>query len=446
MRRVASAENIRSGRLNARKFGAPPGHPRKVLFLTTTSEKASSTPLVLFLAGNMLFGAGLFAHAFLYNFYLEHLGHGPVVMGGAAAALTAGGLTALAPAGLIVDRTGARAAYLIACAAGAAGLLAGAFVENVSAIYAAAFLAGAGTSIWRVAMGPLLMRVSAGSVRSRVFSWNVALLVGSGAAWTASAGLLTSRLERTLAVEPIVALRIVLSMGGVLTALAAVAVLLVSVPRPAAAARPATSLRDALPERPLLLSVAAIALWMCASALVIPFLNVYFSRVHSLPLARIGVLFATAQGVTALLLILSGIAAARWGARRVLTLWLFLFTPSLWLLGASTLLPIAIALYFIQGLVPPATNPLIDQILLEAAPPERHGIISSWRNAATELSGFAGAAAGGLVLQHMSFGALFGIAGAVAALGAVALYYALRYARSLRHDTRPRNSLNARSA
>jgi MFS family permease len=86
----------------------------------------------------VLFGAGLFAHAFLYNFYLERLGHGPAVMGGAAAALTAGGLTALAPAGLLVDRAGSRTAYLFACAAAAAGLLAGAFVERTGMIYAAA--------------------------------------------------------------------------------------------------------------------------------------------------------------------------------------------------------------------------------------------------------------------------------------------------------------------
>ena len=53
---------------------------------------------IVFLAANVLFGSGLFFHAFLYNFYLDKLGMSPAVMGRAAAALTTGGLVTLLPA------------------------------------------------------------------------------------------------------------------------------------------------------------------------------------------------------------------------------------------------------------------------------------------------------------------------------------------------------------
>ncbi len=54
--------------------------------------------------------------------------------------------------------------------------------------------------------------------------------------------------------------------------------------------------------------------------------------------------------------------------------------------------------------------------------------MSSWRNAATEGSGLAGAALGGVLLERTSFGVLFRVAGALglAAGGALAAAFLLR--------------------
>jgi predicted MFS family arabinose efflux permease len=78
------------------------------------------------------------------------------------------------------------------------------------------------------------------------------------------------------------------------------------------------------------------------------------------------------------------------------------------------------------SLVPPATNPLIDQVLLEAADPRRHGTVSAWRNGATEFAGLIGASAGGAVLEGATFGVLFGVAGTVGLAGATGLAWIIR--------------------
>ncbi|HEX5727303.1 MAG TPA: MFS transporter, partial [Longimicrobiaceae bacterium] len=169
-----------------------------------------------------------------------------------------------------------------------------------------------------------------------------------------------------------------------------------------------------------------VAAWMLASALVLPFFNLYFRREHDLPIGRIGVLFAGVQAVTALAIFVSGEAAARVGPRRTLAFWTLVFTPALWALAGAQGVGIAVALYFVQGIVPPATNPLIDQLLLERAPPGREGTVSSWRNAATDGAGLVGASLGGVVLERGSFQLLFGIAGGVALAAAVLLLGALR--------------------
>jgi predicted MFS family arabinose efflux permease len=124
----------------------------------------------------------------------------------------------------------------------------------------------------------------------------------------------------------------------------------------------------------------------------------------------------------------SGSLAARLGPARVLLGWVLLFAPAVWGLAGVAVLGPAIALYLVQGFAAPATHPLVDQLLLRGAPEDRRGAVSSWRNAATEGSGFAGAALGGVLLERTSFAVLFGVAGALGLVagGALAAAFLLR--------------------
>src|SRR5688572_20768555 len=97
--------------------------------------------LAMALAANVLFGAGLFAHGFLYNFYLGDLGFGAKIMGTAAAALTAGGVAALIPAGILIDKWGIRFAYVTAAIVASAGLLLGAVAQTGYFIVGSAMVA-----------------------------------------------------------------------------------------------------------------------------------------------------------------------------------------------------------------------------------------------------------------------------------------------------------------
>jgi len=179
------------------------------------------TAIALFFAANVLFGSGLFFHAFLYNFYIEGVGHAENVMGVAAAAISAGGLLALIPAGIVVDRFGTATAYVLSALLTAAGLTAGALVRAPFAIYLAAAAAGAGAGAWRVTMAPALLRIAPPGLRSRAFSWNTAFLVGSGAIWTAAAGAAATRLETVLDTDRAGGLRAALLLGAVATISAA---------------------------------------------------------------------------------------------------------------------------------------------------------------------------------------------------------------------------------
>jgi MFS family permease len=393
---------------------------------------ASHRRLTLLLGGNVLFGTGLFFHAFLYNFYLEALGHDEAVMGLAAAALTAGGLCALVPAGRLIDRFGPVRLLLAAVALAFGGLAAGAVVAHPVAIYGAAFLAGLGTVTWRVTTGPVLMDVADGPWRSRAFSWNVGLLVGSGAAWMALAGTVSTRLLGG-GLSPAAAHRAALLVGAVGTALAGLlfarighAAARPAHPRSEAAVRPAPSGSARADTGFAARALPPVLVWMLGPALVAPFFNIYFHRVHALTVGQVGLAFALAHAGTAAVLFLNGEIAARRSPRVALALWSLAFAPALWMLGGVGVVEWALLLYFVQGIASPAANPLIDQLLLSSTPASRRGMVSSWRNATTEVAGIAGAAGGGLVLRTTSFGPLFGCAAIVGLVGAVSLLLVLR--------------------
>ncbi|MCZ6916727.1 MAG: MFS transporter [Gemmatimonadetes bacterium] len=386
--------------------------------------------------GNVLFGAGLFFHAFLYNFYLQALGHSETVMGYAAASLTAGALAALLPAGKLVDRRGSRLVLLGAVLLGAVGLVTGALVTRPALVYAASVATGAGTGSWRVAGGPMLMRLTDEHSRARAFSWNVALLVGTGALWILIAGGVPQWLASTFGLSTLGAIRLTLIAGGAGTLVSLMLFALLPAGGPAAGDRVAGSgpSGEAAATAPvplgLVLVVVLVAGWMFAPALVMPFFNIFFQRQFDLPVAQIGIIFAAAHGVTAFAIFGSGELASRLGPRRALAGWMLLFGPTLLLMAAAGSLGPVIGLYLVQGFVSPATNPLIDQILLELAPSERQGAVSSWRNAATDGSGLGGAAVGGMVLDGASFGALFVLAGIVALVAAPLLIYGLMRRRA----------------
>jgi MFS family permease len=389
---------------------------------------------LLFFLANVLF------HAVLYNFYLQGLGHGEGVMGVAAAAISAGGVLALIPAGLAVDRWGVRNTYLVAALVAAAGLATGAVVERAVPVYAAAAVAGAGAAAFRVSMGPALMRLAGPGIRARAFSWNTALLVGAGAGWTAAAGAASGSLLPVLDGNRVGAHRVALLLGALATLLAAALapIALRAVGRARSAGEGGgrqaiqTSFRGwrrlAIPRR-LALIILVVGFFWTAGALGLPFFNIYFQREHAVGIERIGIILSAGQILTALAVFASGESASRVGPARMLLVWMFLFPPAVWALALAGDVAPAVVFYMVQAFVLPAVHPLVDQILLERAAPSRHGAVSSWRNLAVEGSGLIGAAVGGYFLQAVSFQGLFALAGVLAMAAAVAALIVLRRLR-----------------
>ena len=390
---------------------------------SSRSNVPNRRSVALFLSGNVCLAAGLFVHAFLFNFYLRELGLPASVMGYQVAAITCGGLIALFPTGLLIDRRGWRPALLAGVAVTVAGLALTAVARQPAMMYPAALLIGIGGAACRTTWGPALMRLTSNEDRARAFTWNVALLVGTGGAWTLLAGVLPTWSDRLGGLAGLSGTQVTLLAGATVSAAAAACYLALPTTRAATLKPDRPSLA---PPREVRALLPLIALWMLAAALVLPFFNVYFLDRFQLPVSRIAGLFAAAQLAHAVLLLGAAELARRWGPRRALTAWMLALAPALWWLAATGSLGAAIGLYLVQGLIAPATNPLIDQLLLERAPHEQHGVVAGWRNATVEGAGAIGASAGGRLLEASTFSTLFVLSGAVAAVSSALLAFALR--------------------
>jgi predicted MFS family arabinose efflux permease len=307
------------------------------------------------------------------------------------------------------------------------GLAAGAATERPVSVYLAAALAGIGFGLWRVTVAPALMRLAAPAQRPRAFAWNVGLLVAGAGVWTALAGSVPDWLASGLGLPRLTALRLALAIGALGSVLAAVlfGVMPSGPAHRAPASNPAArpSFRTALGVLPI---VGFVWLWMLGPALGAPFLNLLFNRRLELPVSTIGLLFAAANLLWGAIVFASGDVAARVGRTRLLMLALAFFAPATWGLSVASSMGLAVGLFLLQGAVSPLVNPLIDQLLLERVPPSRHGLVSSWRNAAADLSAMAGASVGGRVLAASGFTPLLIGAGVVGLAGAAGLVLAFR--------------------
>jgi MFS family permease len=386
----------------------------------------------MFIAGNVLFATGLILHAFLYNFYLDALGLSPEAMGYAASALTVGSLGALIPAGLLADRRGPKTALLVGVVVLVAGLALGAVVTTPLAACGAAVVAGMGSAFWRVAVAPLLMRLTGPARRAQAFAWNVGALAAWGGVGIGITGGASAWLEARGGLGRLLALRVMLMMG----ALASAASWLVYSPLPVEIDAAATATggvvgADTALPREILARIGLLAVWMVGTALVSQFFNIFFAHVYHLPIQRIGVIFAAGSWCWAAIVLASGRFASRMGVRRLLFVAAFAVVPAVWGLALGGSVAFAVALYLLQGAIAPLAAPLIDQWLLEQTPPERQGAVSSWRQVAADLSAITGAGLGGRILATGSFDSLFATAGAVSLAGAVGLLASTR-ARSHR--------------
>ena len=248
------------------------------------STAETGRDFLTFLAVSFLFNFGMYVFFFLYNLYLLDRGFKENLLGMVASAMAMGGVAGTLPSGVLLQRLGLRKSLMVCLAL--LSILSAVRTTLVSPVplLVFAFLSGAVSVLWAVALSPTIARLTREKNRPLGFS----IVFFFGIAIGILGGLVGGRVPGWLMqVSPSLT-----STSSKETAL------LLSCGIIALAMLPASRLRldsNAICKRktytwhPFLLRfLVAMAIWSIAVGSFSPYFTVYFSRYWQMPIKHIG--------------------------------------------------------------------------------------------------------------------------------------------------------------
>lgn len=265
-----------------------------------------------FLATSFLFDSGMFIFFLLYNLYLLDLGFHENFLGWTTGANSFGSIVGSLPCGLFAHRFGLRRTLLVCLSLIPAICAFRAVSTSRVALLALAFIAGVVSSLWAVAEAPVVAQIT--DDQNRAFGFSVIMAAGIG--FGVLAGVIGGYLPKWFLLLPSVhtavsSKRAALLVGCVLAALAFL---------PASRLKfrtetsvPAAEKRHYPRNRFVVRFFPALAIWGLATGAFNPFFNAYFSHGLGVPVERIGSIFAGAQLMQVLAILLAPVVFKRFG-------------------------------------------------------------------------------------------------------------------------------------
>jgi len=342
-----------------------------------------------------------------FNLYVVSLGLSSGTLGVILGVGTLGLALAVAPAGLLADAWGRKRALILGGVLNGVATVGQCLVPNAVAIAACGFVAGLGGAAIAVVALPMLLEAAPPDQRNAVLATGGALALLGTAAGSVLGGQLPAWFGSVLAVAPNgpISYRLTLLLSLALAGVTALPLLpwYHDPHRARPWRRGIAGLADPAWRRlaaKVALVVGALGL---GAGFVIPYLNLYFTRVLGVSVAAFGTLGAVSQLVLGVLTLLAGLLTARVGVVRLVVLTQVLAVAVLLLLAtAPAPVPAMAAFVLRQGLMD-MTAPIAQGWLLGLAAPEQRATTSSLLLIAQQGPWALSSAAGGALQQRAGF-------------------------------------------
>jgi hypothetical protein len=272
---------------------------------------------------------------------------------------------------------------------------------------------------WGVCFLPAIARLTTAENRASAFSLIFSVSIGTSAIGGAVCGLLPAWLRMAgIVMTPAGVKRAILLVACGIAALGLFAVLKLRIPATKDEASDAEqtpfdlrhrrslkdSLRTALKLDPFLLRfLPVMALWAAVLASFTPFANVYLSKDLHIPMAHIGLIFAVAQGVQFLMVLLSPIVFRRLGLMNGVVATQITTAIMMALLAATSDMRLAIPLYLTLSATQWMSSPGLYNLLMSRVPDSERSHASASTMFLNALLGSAATAGAGILFARFGY-------------------------------------------
>ena len=374
-----------------------------------------------FLLAEAFFDFGMFIFVFLYNLYLLQLGFREDFLGRVSGLMMAGNVVGCVGAAFLMQRFGTRRTLGISFALTAGISIARATARSPGVLLSLAAGAGLLSSVWPVALAPVVAAVTTEKNRRVGFS----LVCSSGIAIGIVGGLAAGHLPGWLtelhwAGSTLAAYRLAMALGCAFVLLG-----LLPLRGMKAAAAPAVTFQRFHKPNPLVLRfLAAMMIWNLGTGLFNSFTTVFFARQVHLAVDRIGYIFSGAQIAQVAAVLAAPIVFRKFGLRRSIAGMEFATALALFALAQTNGVVSAAVGYCFYMMAQYMSEPGMFTWLMESSELPERGTASAWNLLVMFAGQGIGARSGGRLAETFGYPVLL-TAAAITCCAAAILFQVL---------------------
>jgi len=379
----------------------------------------------LFLLSTIIFGIVFSAWSLFFNFYILAVRFDKEFLGLANSMPNLASLLLGVPMGVVSDRMGRRKAMLLGVFIYVIMLATQLIFQVRWAILAAAFLAGVGYTLYFVSQNPFLMEISTGQMRAILFSINAGLSILAGVIGNLFAGRMPGTLLAWFEVPLNSALsyQIVLLVSVAIGLFTLLPIYFIHEPRPETPSLVRTAensgplrknfqdwldLFSSLRKPTIWLLVTPNLLIGTGAAILIPYLNIFFSEVFQISDKALGALFSYSALLTGVLTVLGPRLISRAGGKvRLIVITEGLSLIFLLMIGFSPLYWLAALGFLMRAGLMNMAAPIFHAFALESVDVSDRSNTNSLLNTAWMFGWTIGPIISGVVQVEYGFRPLF---------------------------------------
>lgn len=342
------------------------------------------------------------------NLYILQAGHGESFLGLMISLSSLASVLFSVPAGLLSDYFGRRRSLFWAAILVALAQIAIVLWPTMEIIVFATLVGGAAGAVMMVSSSPFLVENSTKNERSHLFSINSATWTLSGIAGSFLGGALPMLSANVLALPlgSTEAYQAALLFSALFLCLSIIPYYFLGEERrPGPTTESGSGKRSFyFPDRQLCLHLLLPELVMGFGAgLIIPFLNVYFSRHLQASSTEIGLVFSIMSLTTTIAVLGAPVLGARYGKVRATTLTRLISVPMLLVIALTTNLYVASVAAWLRSALMNMSQPLVGSLHMEVVGAKERATMSSLLSMTWTLAWGLGASLGGHLMTTYSY-------------------------------------------